>query len=100
MIRPLGIMIGGIAILVSGCTTKPAPRPEPEIRIVEVGIPTPVGCIPPNMAGPPVYPDTETALKAAIDAAARYQLLWAGRTLRVARLGEVEPVIAACPKAK
>ena len=97
MKRNLILVLGA---LLAGCASKPAPRPEPEIRTVEVAVPVPVGCVPPNIAKPSAYPDTDAALRRAADAAERYQLVFAGRQLRSARLAEIEPVVAACPKAK
>ncbi len=91
--------VGIAALLLAGCAGRPALRPEVEIRTVEVAVPVALGCVPANMAAPSAYPDTDPALRAAADAAERYQLLFAGRQLRNARLAEVEPVIAGCPKA-
>ena len=91
------VAVGALAL--AGCVHDQAARPEPILTPVEVAIPVATGCVPANMAPPPEYPDTDTALKAAADAAARYQLLYAGRKVRTARLNEVEPVIANCPKA-
>lgn len=79
-------------LALAACATKP----EPMIRTVEVKVPVAADCVPKALAGPPAYPDTVQALKAAPGAADRYQLLAAGRLLREQRLAEVEPVIAAC----
>lgn len=59
-------------------------------------IPTPVSCVPESLGAPPAYPDTDEALRAAPTADRRYQLILAGRELRIARAGEVEPVVAGC----
>lgn len=59
-------------------------------------IPTPVACVPDTLKGAPAYPDSDDALRAAPSPERRYQLILAGRELRIARLGEVEPVIATC----
>lgn len=84
--------------MLSGCTAQPVPEP---IKVpVEVQVPVPVGCIPAGMDNAPTYPDTREALLGAPDAASRYRLLYAGRKLRDARLKEIEPIIAACPRAK
>lgn len=61
-----------------------------------VFLPTPVACVPDVLAGPPAYPDTDDALRAAPSPERRWQLILAGRDLRIARAGEVEPVIATC----
>ena len=92
----LFIALPAIALL-SACGGVKS-TPEPIIVPQEVVVPVAIGCVPANMSAPPVYPDTDDALKAAIDAAERYQLLYAGRKVRVARLSEIEPVIATCPK--
>ena len=73
-----------------------APPPEPVVRTVTVNVPVAVSCVPGQLAAAPDYPDSDTKLKAAQDAAERLQLVVAGRTLRIARLGEIEPVVAAC----
>lgn len=73
--------------------------PEPEIRTQRVVIEKPIACVPSNLGAVPTYPDTEEALRKAFDLAERYLLLWAGRELRAARLGETEPVIQACKDA-
>ena len=78
-------------ILLAGCAT-----PEPTVRIVTVLKPVSVPCTPATLGGAPLYPDTDEALRSAIDAAERYRLLFVGRVLRDARLGELEPVILNC----
>lgn len=65
---------------------------------VAVGVDAP--CVPDTLGPAPEYVDSDAALKAAPDAAERYQLLWGGRAQRSARLGELEPVIAGCPRGK
>ncbi len=72
-------------------------RPEPLVAPLEVMIPVPAPCVPVGLAPPPVYVDTTPDLLKAADAAERYQLVLAGREQRIARLNEVEPIIAACP---
>lgn len=79
-------------LALAACATKP----EPVIRTIEVKVPVAVECVPKALPGPPTYPDTDAALRAAPSAADRYLLTAAGRLLRVQRLAEVEPVIAAC----
>lgn len=83
----------------SALTACSGATPEPEIRIQRVVIEKPVSCVPANLGSPTTYPDSVEALRNARDLAERYLLLWAGRELRSARLGEVEPVIAACREA-
>jgi hypothetical protein len=87
-----------LAVLpLAACATPAAPPPR--IVTVEVAVPVSSPCVPASLAAPPEYPDTDAALRAAPDAASRYQLTFAGRLLRMARLNEVEPIVAACPKA-
>lgn len=83
----------------SALTACAGKTPEPEIRTQRVVIEKPVACVPANLGNAPTYPDTAEALRNARDLAERYLLLWAGRELREARLGETEPVILACREA-
>ncbi len=85
--------VAAIALL-GGCAHGVSP--EPEVRTQLVYVDKAVTCVPENLGDPETYPDTDAALVEAEDAAARYALIWAGRLLRMARLGEVEPVIATC----
>jgi len=90
--------IAALALLVTACATT-RPDPEPIIKTVEVVVPgPPVPCVPKELGPAPSYVDSDEALKAARDAAERYQLVYAGRLQRQARLGEIEPVVAACPR--
>ena len=81
-------------VLLAACGAKP----EPVVRTVTVTVPVAVECVPATLGGTPSYPDTDEALHAAPDAAERYRLVFLGRLLRDARLGEVEPVIQSCRK--
>lgn len=84
------------AALAACATTK---VPEPIIQIVEVKVPGPaLPCVPKELGAPPVYVDSDSILQKAADAAERFQLLFAGRMQREARLNEIEPVILSCPK--
>lgn len=86
-------------VLVAACATKPAARPEPIIVTKEVKVPVSVPCVPENYDPKrPDYADSDAALKAAADAAERYQLLWGGRAQRQAREKENEAVISGCPR--
>lgn len=88
-----------LAATLAACATKPTPVPEPIIQIVEVKVPGPaLPCVPKELGPKPSYVDTDAMLKAAKDAAERFQLLFAGRMQREARLNEIEPVISSCPK--
>lgn len=91
--------IAAAALLVAGCASNPVSLPEPVLVPVEVFIPVAAPCVPANLAAPPEYPDTDDALRMAPDPAARYQLLYAGRKVRDARLSEIEPIVTLCPKA-
>lgn len=81
-----------LVALLSACGGKP----EPIVRTVTVIKPVAVSCTPATLSPPPEYPDTDEALRNAADAAERYMLVAAGRMLRDARLGELEPVIQNC----
>lgn len=84
-----------IPLSLAACAT-PASAPQPEIRTVTVQVPVRQPCVPETLAGKPDYPDTDSALKQAVDAAERYLLLAAGRKLRVARENELEITVAGC----
>lgn len=79
-------------MLLAGCGAKP----EPVVRTVTVNVPVAIECVPVTLGDAPSYPDTDEALRAATDAAERYRLVFLGRLLRDARLGEVESVILSC----
>jgi hypothetical protein len=82
-----------------GCATTPPPVPEPIITTVEVKVPVTVPCVPDGYnKKAPAYVDSDPALKAAADAAERYQLLWGGRAQRIARERENEAALAGCLK--
>jgi hypothetical protein len=87
------------ALAMAGCASTPDPDVPERIVTVEVAVPVAQPCVPATLGPAPDYPDTDEALRSAPDAATRYLLIAAGRLLRIARLGEVEPVVAACPKA-
>lgn len=82
----------------AACGQKVIERPEPIVVPVEKVVPIAGGCVPKETKAPPEYVDTDEKLKKAPDAAERYQLLWAGRAQRNARLDVIEPIIAKCPR--
>lgn len=85
-------------MLLSACGARQE-RPEPITIVKEVKVPVSLPCVPSNyVAERPDYVDSDKALKAAPDAAERYQLLWGGRSQRIAREKENEIVIAGCPR--
>lgn len=90
------LIIAALSFVLAGCGS--VPTPEPIVRTVEVKIPIVqrVACVGSDFPASPEYPDTRETLLAAPDAAARYQLLIAGRDARNARLIEAEAVIEAC----
>lgn len=94
MIRLIAAAV--VLTLLAGCATTQTP--EPVIRTVTVNVPVPAPCVPATLAPAPEYPDTDSALRKATDAAERYLLVFAGRLLRDARLTQLETVVAACPK--
>ncbi|HVI34313.1 hypothetical protein [Phenylobacterium sp.] len=103
-----------LAIGVSGCASLPgrsAPPVAAPVPVVEAPPAPPpaapagverkarASCVPRNLPPPPRYPDTDARLRAAGEAADRYQLLAAGRLLRMRRLAELERIVEACRKA-
>jgi hypothetical protein len=82
-------------LALAACATA---KPEPVVRVVEVKVPIAVSCVPDTLRAEPAYPDTDAALKGAPGAADRYQIIAAGRLLRIQRAAEVEPIIKACAK--
>lgn len=87
-----------LAVALSGCGTTRIERPEPRIIIQEKVVPVSKPCTPSNVGAAPSYPDTDQALREAAGADERYKLVIAGRELRNARLGVIEPVIEGCRK--
>lgn len=87
-----------LGLLLAACASKPQARPEPIIITQPVPVATPAPCVPDTLGAPPDYVDSDKALKGASGPAERYQLLWAGRAQRKARLNEIEPIVAACPR--
>ena len=86
-------------VVLSACATAPKAVPEPIIQTIEVKVPGPaLPCVPKEILPMPTYVDTDAVLAKALDAAERYQLIFAGRQQRDARLKEIEPVILSCPK--
>jgi hypothetical protein len=85
--------------LLAACGGHPKSAPEPLVVVREVNIPVVGTCVPSSLGDAPDYADTDAALKSAPDGAVRYQLLFAGRGQRTARLNELEPVVKGCPKA-
>ena len=82
-----------LALSLTACTTT---RPEPRVVTQQVLVPVSQSCVPAELGGPPEYPDTDDRLRAAVDGAARYALVSAGRLLRMARQAETESVIVSC----
>lgn len=87
-----------LALALAACsTTKPS---TPPVDVVEVSTPVAAPCVPKTLGGPPTYVDSDEALLKAKDAAERYQLIYAGRLQRMARLLLLEPVVNSCPREK
>lgn len=89
-----------LLFVLGACGAAEQARPEPITVPIEVLTPVPAACVPDTLGPPPAYVDTNPVLRAAADAAERYQLVLAGREQRIARLNEVEPIVAACPRGK
>jgi hypothetical protein len=63
---------------------------------VQVNKPVSVTCVPSNLRAEPEYPDTDSALIGAVDAAERYLLVFTGRQVRDARIAELNAAVEAC----
>jgi hypothetical protein len=74
----------------------PPPPPVARTRAAAPVRTVRASCVPRGLAPPPRYPDTDAALRAAGGAADRYQILAAGRLLRMQRLAELERAVEAC----
>jgi hypothetical protein len=103
-----------VGLTLTACATfrpKPAPAPPTHLDIpapaapaapppLRLPPPPPVvvkgACVPKAFPHAPKYPDTDAALLEAGGAADRYQLMAAGRLLRMRRLAELEKAIDAC----
>lgn len=93
--RRLGILLSILlAGILAGCTSQ-----SDAVRTVTVKVPVTAPCVPDSLPDAPAYPDTDGRLRAAPDAADRYRLLILGREVRIARLGVLEGVVAACREA-
>lgn len=80
-----------IGYALTGCASA-----APRVETVTVSAPVARSCVPVTLGPLPAYIDTDAALKAAGGPEDRYQMVTAGRAQRVARLGEVEPVLQGC----
>lgn len=74
--------------------SEATPAPAPVVRIIPP--PPKTSCVPKTLPHAPKYPDSDAALKDAGGAADRYQLMAAGRLLRIRRLAELEKAVDAC----
>ena len=104
------LAVGLAAAALSACGTlmgkapvPAAPAPAPSEPIAPTVAPPPpsapaqrTSCVPRTLPRPPRYPDSDGALREAGGAADRYQLMAAGRLLRIQRLAELERVIEGC----
>ncbi len=89
-------LLVGLSSACAACTSTKTTPPEPVVKIVEVKVPVLRSCVPKTLGAAPSYVDSDAALRAAAGPEDRYQLVYAGRKQRIARAGEVEPVIAGC----
>jgi hypothetical protein len=89
--------IGVALLLLAACAS--GPPAEPRVLTKEVKAAVPVSCVPKDFPSAPAYTDTADALKAAPDAAGRYQLLAANHPARVTREAILEVVVDGCRKA-
>ena len=91
------IAVAAAALLLAGCAHH---EKEPVVRTVPVNKPVAVQCVPGTLESTPDYPDTDDALRNAVDAAERYRLVAAGRLMRDARLSEIESVVQTCKRSE
>lgn len=82
------------ALALAGCGT--VAKPEPQIRTVEIKVPVARPCVPENLPAPPTYRVTPADILAAPEGPARLVLTGIALAERIARLNEVEPVVAKC----
>jgi hypothetical protein len=73
-----------------------APLIRPPLPPAPPAAPAKASCVPRALPRSPKYPDSDQALRDAGGAADRYQLMAAGRLLRIQRLAELERVIEGC----
>lgn len=99
------VAVASAALAVTACQSVPTrgpiatARPAPPVRVVRAPSTAESaqrGCIPKNLPPEPRYPDTDQVLLKAGGAADRYQLIAAGRLLRIDRLGLLERLVAGC----
>jgi len=106
--------LAALALGVSACSTLKGKPPAPAAPLAEApapAAPSPpmihppppapapaarASCVPRALPRAPKYPDSDPALREAGGAADRYQLMAAGRLLRIQRLNELEKVVEGC----
>ncbi len=85
------------ALVAAPPPTVPAlAAPSPLPVVVKVPVPVRESCVAKNFPHSPKYPDTDAALREAGGAADRYQLMAAGRLLRIQRLADLEKMMDGC----
>lgn len=83
-----------IALMLAGCQHAS----DPTVQLQDKEVVLTRSCVPVTTRRmQPAYPDTDAALRAAKDAAERYQLVIVGRRIRSSWAGEAETVIKGCP---
>jgi hypothetical protein len=82
------------ALLLASCAHTAT---EPVIVTQTLKVPVPTPCVPATLGPAPTYPDTDDALRAA-DSERFWQLVLAGRDVRIARLSELETTVTGCPR--
>ena len=93
------LVAAALMLSVTACAGHPEIAP-PVVITQDVLIAVTGACVPKSLGDEPAYSDSDAALKSAIEGAVRFQLLILGRSQRVARLAELEPIVRGCPKAK
>lgn len=94
-------LVAGFLLSLAACGDKDikSPSSEPVVVVKEKAVGVDAPCVPDTLKPAPEYVDTAQALRSLGDKVdERLQLLYAGRAQREARLNELEPVVAACPR--
>lgn len=87
MVKAARYAIAALALACPACKTTQIPIAEPEVRVQEVKVATPVPCGALEALGPePVYPDTDEAIASAGTVGQLAALYAQGRKLRAERL--------------
>ncbi len=85
------LLLASLALL-AGCATAP----QPVIETKNVPVPVAVKCVPDPPVKPPVFVDTDAAIKAAPNDFERAKLYVIGRLQHIGYEGELEAALKGC----